>query len=172
MSDNDTRTNQFWALVEEAWRSRGAAANDVRRALATRDSDEDDIDTQGVDDALGDVIAYLTERFNAMPQDELVAMDRVLERKLYDIDRQEIQEATDGSDDGFLYARGYIVILGKEFYEAVNANPAKAIMGAECEDVCYLPAHIHANRFGGDFPKHDDGISRESCSNRAGWPDL
>jgi hypothetical protein len=33
----------------------------------------------------------------------------VLERTLYDIDRADIQAVTDGSDDGFLYARGFVV---------------------------------------------------------------
>ena len=95
-------------------------------------------------------------------------MDRVLERKLYDIDRADVQAVTDGSDDGFLYARGFIVILGKAFYDAVHANAEMAISDAEWEPMCYLPAHVHNDRFG-DFPETGSGISRESCSNRAGW---
>lgn len=171
MSKHDPAEVRFWSLIEDAWQARGAAANDARNALTTRDPDEGDVDTEAVDEVLDDVIAYLRERFNAMPQDELVLMDRVLERKLYDIDRQEIQEVTDGSDDGFLYARGFIVILGKAFYDAVNEKPKMAILDAECEEACYLPAHIHADRFGGEFPKHAGGISRETCSNRDGWSD-
>jgi len=171
MSQSDSAETRFWSLIEEAWQERGTAANDARNSLTIRDPDEGDADTEAVDEVLDDVIAYLRAQFNAMPQDELALMDRVLERKLYDIDRQEIQEVTDGSDDGFLYARGFIVILGKAFYDAVNENPALAILDAECEDACYLPAHVHAARFGGDFPEHESGISRESCSNRAGWAD-
>ena len=171
MSQLDPAEAQFWSLIEEAWQARGAAANDARNALTTRDPDDDDADTAAVDGVLDDVIASLRARFEAMPQDELVAMDRVLERKLYDIDRQEIQEVTDGSDDGFLYARGFIVILGKAFYDAVNENPRMAILDAECGEACYLPANIHAERFGGEFPEHAGGISRESGSNGDGWYD-
>jgi hypothetical protein len=79
-----------------------------------------------------------------------------------------VQEVTDGSDDGFLYARGFIVALGKAFYDAVVANPEMAICDAECEEICYLPTHVHEERFGA-WPETGSGISRESCTNRAGW---
>jgi hypothetical protein len=108
--------------------------------------------------------AYLNE----LPQADLLEYDRILERKLYDIDRSEIQEFTDGSDDGFLYARGFIVSVGRTYYDAVNHDPSKAIMNAECEDLCYLPHHIYRERFG-EGPK--SGISRESASNPEGWRD-
>ena len=81
----------------------------------------------------------MKERLDELPADELLAFDRILERKLYHIDRAEIQEHTDGSDDGFLYARGFIVAAGKDYYEAVDANPAVAMMDMECEEMCYLP---------------------------------
>ncbi|MET8089612.1 hypothetical protein [Micromonospora sp. NPDC005220] len=51
-------------------------------------------------------------------------LDPVVERKLHDIDREDIHEVTDGSDDGFLYARGFIVALGRAYYEAVRTRPA------------------------------------------------
>jgi hypothetical protein len=39
---------------------------------------------------------------------------------------------------------------------------------AECEEMCYFFAHLYRERFG-DFPDTGSGISRESCSNQAGW---
>jgi Protein of unknown function (DUF4240) len=111
----------------------------------------------------------LRKRLERLSADELLAFDRILERKLYDIDRAEVQQHTDGSDDGFLYARGFIVAAGRDYYEAVNANPAIAMMDLECEDMCYLPWHLYQEKFG-DIASSD--ISRESCSNRAGWPGL
>lgn len=159
---------RFWALIEDAWTECGKKVNAARTKLATRDVD-DDPDTELVDDCLEDVIASLRTSLEALDKDELAAIDRVLERKLYDIDREDVQQYTDGSDDGFLYCRGYIVALGQAFYEAVHANPELAICDAECEDMCYLPAHVYKKRFGA-FPKHDAGISRESGSNTDGWP--
>ena len=162
---------RFWSLIEDAWATQSAEVNASRKALATRDPNgEDEPDTGSVDEALEAVVDSLRAAFanEDFPREELVAMDRVLERKLYDIDRAAIQEVTDGSDDGFLYARGFIVALGKAFYDSVLANPEIAICDAECEDMCYLPAHVHEERFGA-WPETGSDISRESCSNQAGW---
>ncbi len=171
MAKPDPAETMLWAMIEAAWKPRGAKVNGARTKLATRDLEEDEdeeLDIGPIDDALEDVIDALRTACHQLPKDELTAIDRALERKLYEIDRQDIQEITDGSDDGFLYARGFIVALGQAFYEAVSANPELAIMDAECEEMCYLPAHVHKERFG-DLPKHDAGISRESGSNKAGW---
>lgn len=161
---------RFWSLIEDAWATQSPEVNAARKALATRDPEGDEPELDDLDGALDAVMESLRAAFanEDMPQQEVVAMDRVLERKLYDIDRQDIQEVTDGSDDGFLYARGFIVAMGKAFYDAVLANPEVAICDAECEEMCYLPAHSHEERFGA-WPETGSGISRETCSNQAGW---
>lgn len=161
---------KLWAMIEAAWKPRGAKVNALRTKLATRDLDDEDdeLDIEPIEDALESVIETLRTTMADLSKEDLAAVDRVLERKLYDIDRQDIQEVTDGSDDGFLYARGFIVVLGQAFYDAVSATPELAITDAECEEMCYLPAHIHKERFGA-MPKHDDGISRESGSNSEAW---
>ncbi len=120
-------------------------------------------------EALEEVIPALHDSLDKLPAEELLAFDRILERKLYDIDRAEIQEHTDGSDDGFLYARGFIVAAGKRYYDAVNGSPPTALMDLECEEMCYLSWHLYREKFG-DAPA--SGISRETCSNKAGWPEL
>jgi hypothetical protein len=158
MTKRATTTNSadLWSLIENAWSKVAPELVDVRTAPT-----EDDLE------ALDDVIEVLRADFQALDKDSLLAVDRTLERALYDIDRQEVQEVTDGSDDGFLYARGFIVALGKKFYDAVNATPSKALMDAECETMCYLPWHIYEERFGEPPPR--SSISRESCSNKDGW---
>ncbi|HEX7703891.1 MAG TPA: hypothetical protein VF403_24285 [Kofleriaceae bacterium] len=97
-----------------------------------------------------------------------IAIELLMRR--YDPSSLNYAPVTDGSDDGFLYARGYIVALGKAFYDAVRANPEIAISDSEFESMCYLPAHVHEERFGG-FPKTGSGISRETGSNGEGWAD-
>jgi len=163
---------RFWSLIEDAWAAQSPAINATRLALAKREPGGDDDAGGEIEEALDGVEEGLRAVFENedFPKDELVAMDRVLERKLYEIDRADIQAVTDGSDDGFLYARGFIVALGKAFYDAVRANPAMALCDAECESMCYLPAHIHEERFG-DFPDTGSGISRETASNGEGWAD-
>lgn len=119
-------------------------------------------------ESLEEVVLALREQLSQLSAPDLLAFDRILERKLYDIDRAEIQEQTDGSDDGFLYARGFIVVAGKAYYDAVNTNPSVAMMDLECEEMCFLSLHVHQEKYG---EVSQSGISRESCSNKTGWPD-
>jgi hypothetical protein len=158
---------RFWALVEASWAQCGAEANRVRRALAVRAPDPD-AGISAVDGALPVFLGTLADRCRELPGRELTSLDRVLERKLYDLDQSDIQAVTDGSDDGFLYARGFIVAMGRDFYDAVAGDPQVAVPNAECEEMCYFFAHRYRERFG-EFPETGSGISRESCSNATGW---
>ncbi|MFL6120670.1 DUF4240 domain-containing protein [Actinophytocola sp.] len=154
---------RFWSLIESAWAWTGAEESARRRALITRASDNE---AYGLD--LDTFLDNLRELCEDMSAAELTALDRVLERKLYDLDRADIQRVTDGGDDGFLYCRGFIVAMGREFYQAVVADPTVAVLDAECEGMCYFFAFLHDKRFGG-FPDTESGISRETTSNKAGW---
>lgn len=157
---------RFWSMIEKAWDT-GAGMKSERSKLSKGKLSEEDADA--LTEALDETIEALREQFSGLDKEDLLEFDRILERKLYDLDRAEIQEFTDGSDDGFLYARGFIVAAGKGYYDAVNAKPKIAMMDMECEDMCYLSFHVYKERFG-DMPQ--SGISRESCSNKAGWPNL
>ena len=153
-------------MLEKAWDSVGGFRKE-RNKLAKGKLSEDEADELA--EAVNEMAAALREELLGLKKEDLLQFDRILERKLYDIDRAEVQEHTDGSDDGFLYARGFIVAAGKEYYDTVNARPQAAMMDLECEDMCYLPFHVYKERFG-ETPQSN--ISRESCSNKAGWPDL
>ncbi|MGK5671463.1 DUF4240 domain-containing protein [Micromonospora sp. URMC 106] len=161
---------RFWALVESAWERLGPEPAALRRALLTRDPEADDDDDcrYALDAWLDPFLDSLRQLTVDLSSRELTDLDRVVERKLHDIDRADVHDVTDGSDDGFLYCRGYIVALGREFYEAVSADPAVAVPDGECEGLCYFFAHLHDERFGG-WPETGSGISRESCTNPAGW---
>jgi hypothetical protein len=148
---------RFWALIETAWERTGSA--EARRALLDGEFDHALLDR--FIDALRSLSTDLTSA-------ELTALDRVAERALYEIDRADIQAVTDGSDDGFLYARGFIVAMGREHYDAVRADPEVAVPDAECEELCYFFAHLHDKLYGG-FPETGSDISRETASNPAGW---
>jgi hypothetical protein len=155
--------NRFWALIESAWQCVGGKSIE-RQRLATHSLLEEE--AESLQESLEEVIPTLEESLGQLSAEDLLAFDRILEQKLYDIDRKEIQAYTDGSDDGFLYARGFIVAVGKAYYDAVNENPQIALMDLECEEMCYLPLHLYQDRFG-DVPS--SSISRETCSNTKGW---
>jgi hypothetical protein len=154
---------RFWSMIETAW---GAVGGKVKPRQRLAEGKLSPGRAYALQEALEEVVPALREQLAALAADELLAFDRILERKLYDIDRADIHERTDGSDDGFLYCRGFIVGMGQRYYEAVLANPDLAVVDAECEEMCYLPWHLHHERFG-EVPS--SGICRETQSNTAGW---
>ncbi|MCG5213090.1 DUF4240 domain-containing protein [Streptosporangium soli] len=165
---------RLWALVEAAWAPLGMEVNQARQALARRtpvpDEELDGVPAFSlVDDALEDFLSNLTVSSENLSAEELTSLDRAVERLLYEIDRADVHEVADGSADGFLYARGFIVALGRDFYTAVTRNPQMAVLDARCEEMCYFFAHVHDQKFG-DFPDTGLGISRESGCNPQGWP--
>lgn len=160
---------RFWALLETAWARCRPEPGRARQVLVSRSRGQA-AGLAGIEGALPVFLDALRGLCQGLPGRELVSLDRVLERKLYDIDRADIQRVTDGSDDGFLYARGFVVAMGQRFYDAVASNPDMAVPCAECEEMCYFFAHLYRERFGG-FPDTGSGISRESCSNPSSWPD-
>ena len=157
---------RFWSLIESAWLEVGGKAK-ARQKLAEGKLSE--AKAEDLVESLEEVIEELTDELGKLTAEELLEFDRILERKLFAIDREDVHEHTDGSDDGFLYARGFIVAAGHGYYEAVNANPSIALSALECEEMCYLSRHLYEEKFG-EAPA--SGISRESGSNKAGWPDL
>lgn len=153
----------FWQMIEDAWKPIKSYA-DLRGIFGTDELDEDE--AQRLQEPLDEVIANLSKALHQLSADDLLAFDRILEKKLFDIDREDVHEYTDGSDDGFLYARGFIVIVGEKYYNAVNNDPLKAMFDLECEMACYLPLKIYEEKFG-EMPRSN--ISRESHANKAGW---
>ncbi|BCY06521.1 DUF4240 domain-containing protein [Actinoplanes sp. L3-i22] len=156
---------RFWGLVESAWAALGDEPNRLRQELLAPPPGADRYAIDAWLDRFLEQLALVSADLSAQ---ELTDLDRVLERKLYDIDREDIHEVTDGSDDGFLYARGQIVALGRAYYEAVSGDPGIAVTDADCEAMCYFFANLHEKRFG-TWPETSSGISRESSSNPAGW---
>ncbi|MFH5805331.1 DUF4240 domain-containing protein [Alienimonas sp. DA493] len=170
---------RFWQMIDAAWEAspenaafrtelEGTIGDEAKReAFVERYFDEDNLGMIPEEDVF---LEALQRDLETLSEEDLIAFDRILEQKLYDIDREEVHEATDGSDDGFLYCRGFIVACGQAFYEAVDRVPENALCDFECEEFCYLPHEVYEERFGGELP--DSGISRESCSNSDAWPSL
>jgi hypothetical protein len=152
---------RFWSIIETAWPT--SQQTTALREQAFAGTLEPDNTLESVQKQL---LANLTNALNQLDRDDLLTFDRILEQKLYDIDRADIHEYTDGSDDGFLYCRGFIVSMGREYYDTVNADPARAIIDLEFEAFCYHPYHLYKKKYG--TPPLSE-LSRETGSNRVGW---
>lgn len=111
----------------------------------------------------------LTALNDELSSAELTDVDRVVERLLYDIDREDIHTVTDGSDDGLLYCRGFVVALGREYDEAVAADPGRATEDAE--RMRYLFVHRHRERFDDQWPEPAPASPASRSPNRTAGPD-
>ena len=159
----------FWTMIDEAWAVAAPELESKRRELATEaDVEERETLAEEVEGFMDAMVDVLRERLNELSSEQLLAFDRVLERKLYDIDREEVHRYTDGLDDGFLYCRGFIVGVGRAYYEAVARDPSKAVFDMECELLTYLPFRMIHDKFG-EAAWTASEINRETCSNIEGW---
>src|SRR5687768_7684500 len=117
-------------MIEKAWPQDERTRSYCARAFDGTLEDSDDwYETQK------EMLDRLNTTLEQLPCEELIAFDRILERKLYDIDRAEIHEYTDGGDDGFLYCRGFIVSMGQDFYTLVQEDPSRALVDMELEEI-------------------------------------
>ena len=160
---------RLWSLLETAWARLGSDVRQARQALVVRPTGSP-ADTAVLKGALPGFLDALGRLCQGLPAGEFIALDRVVERKLWEIDRSDVHAVIGGSDDGFLYARGFTVAMGREFHGCVAGDPRMGAPWAECEEMCYFFAHLHHERFGA-FPDTGSGISRESGQNLAGWVD-
>ena len=152
---------RFWSMIETAWPMTEQAS--ALRQLAFTGELEDSGNLYRVQKQM---LANLTNILGQLDAEQLLIFDRILERKLYDIDRADIQAYTDGSDDGFLYCRGFIVSMGQEYYDLIKADPSRALMDVEFEELCYHPHWLYEDKYG---PIAPSDISRETGSNPTGW---
>ncbi len=107
---------------------------------------------------------------------ELVEFQEALAQKLYAIDGEAYARnagESGFSDDGFLYARLYVIARGREYYEAVRAHPERMPKSIRhwCEPLLYV--HKYAwealtGRSASEWP-FSPTVSYESGSNPGLW---
>jgi hypothetical protein len=158
---------RLWALVEAAWAPLGSGVRQARQELVTRHPGSR-ADISILKGALPEFLDILAGCSRGLSADELTRLDRVVERKLWELDRADVHAVTGGSADGFLYSRGFVVAMGREFCDAVEGDPEMGVLYAECEEMCYFFAHLCDDQFG-EFPDTGSGISREARSNLMAW---
>src|SRR5690242_1689166 len=62
----------------------------------------------------------------ALPAEDVCAFSLTLDDMMYALDRRNIHDVTDGSEDGFEYVRLWIISQGRKYYESVLADPPNA----------------------------------------------
>ena len=115
-----------------------------------------------------DLISYYQIELKKLEKQAFTSYIHKLEEKLYQIDRQEIHEYIDGSDDGFLYGRCFILAMGKEYYNKIDGDPTKATYDLEAEGFGFEAYILYEKIFKEEFIRYSIH-SIESCSNPEGW---
>ena len=155
----------FWEIIESSWKDSPELYKMKTKALATNDEEL-------LEELSGKLQTEILENYNKrlflLDKEEFTRFIHILEEKLFNIDRQEIQEYTDGSDDGFLYCRCFIVGMGEEYYNLIDKNPSKAAMDLEAESFGFSAYAIYQEKFGEEFDRNSIHCI-ESCSNYQGW---
>lgn len=155
----------FWEIIEKSWAD--SPTLDKQRSKALKSNDEEILE-----ELSGELEDTILENYNkrllSLDKDELTKFIHILEERLYNIDREEIQEHTDGSDDGFLYCRCFIVGMGQQYYNMIDNDPSKATMDLEAESFGFSAYKQYEEKFGEEFNRYLIH-SIESCSNEKGW---
>ncbi len=155
----------FWELIESSW-SDSPGLNE-KRAKALINNDEELL-TELSGELSETILENYNKRLLQLSKDDLIAFIRILEKKLYNIDRDDIHEYTDGSDDGFLYCRCFILGMGQQYYNMIDNEPSKATMDLEAELFGFSAYQQYEEKFGEEFDRGSVHCI-ESGSNTNGW---
>ena len=128
-----------------------------------------------------DIIEPAVMALALLPDAQIADFQQILARKLYALDgRAWARESGELiwfgdpdrlSVDGFLYARCLVVANGREFYDAVHADPATMPKDADFEAILTLASDAYDRKTGLVWDELDDtDVSYETFSNEAGWP--
>jgi hypothetical protein len=124
------------------------------------------------------VTAPVVKALTKLPLTEIEAFEEILSKKLYALDgrawAREIGSGWWGGDppvsvDAFLYARCAVVANGRDFYDAVFADPTQMPKDTEFEALLFVGASAWEAKTG-DEPTFMTSVSSETFSNRSGWP--
>lgn len=155
---------KFWNLIENTWEKSGKN-EDRKNAIETNDEEALEELSEFIESEL---IDFYQRELEKLDKDDFTSYIRHLEKKLYQIDREEIHEHTDGSDDGFLYCRCFILAMGKEYYNMIDENPSKAKFDLEAEGFGFEAYMSYERKFFEEFERNSIHCI-ESCSNPSGW---
>jgi hypothetical protein len=128
-----------------------------------------------------DIIEPAVVALALLPDSQIADFQQILARKLYDLDGRAWARESGGEIwlgepdrvqvDAFLYARALVVANGKEFYDAVRADPALMPKDGDFEAILMLAADAYDRKTGLVWDDLDDtDVSYETFSNEAGWP--
>ncbi|UPK70949.1 DUF4240 domain-containing protein [Chitinophaga filiformis] len=156
---------RFWEIIETAWTTDRYLFNLRETALTTNDPI---LIRQLGNIVSNDIASHIRQQLLYMDERELTRFNHVMEEKLFHIDREEIHERVNGSDEGFLHRRCFIVGMGERYYNMIDENPATATMNVSAGDIGFIGYSVYEEQFGEEFERYCLHCI-ESGSNSRGW---
>ncbi|UZR96880.1 DUF4240 domain-containing protein [Chondrinema litorale] len=159
--------NKFWDLIEDAWNS---APEFKEKRLDQLKEDEYWVNELGVEiekvisDKVFPKLKLVLVKFS---KEESFEFNRILERLLYNLDREEVHRYLEGGNDGFLYAMGFVVAMGREYYYLINQFPEKGAPLVS-EEFAYMTRALYHQLYD-DENRGIFEVDRETGSNVNGW---
>lgn len=124
-------------------------------------------------------VASLSSAMVAMDVSRIEAFQEQLSQVLFAIDGESYADSAGDSgtsDDGFLYARCYVVARGEGYYLRVKSKPEKMPKSIEqwCESLLYVAPNAWATKTGNNPSEWDfeASVSYESGSNESLWGEV
>jgi len=137
----------------------------------------DSVDTEALEE--GDeeaAVSPLIDELAELSERRLQGFEEKLAKALYRLDGRKYAEAageSGKSDDGFLYARCYVVGCGRKRYEQTLADPTMMPKSTDqwFEALLYAAAEAWAQSTGRDPEEwdYDADLDYETGSNQEGW---
>ncbi|MBX9569495.1 MAG: hypothetical protein K2X77_11400 [Candidatus Obscuribacterales bacterium] len=156
---------RFWAMVEHAWSQVAPEVQTARQKLLS--GKVTDADVKHLHQALDPVLIAYEDQIDYLSKQELIDLDRIVERKLYDIDRADVHRHHGGPIERFIFARSFMVLAGKDYYDAVNNNAERVVPKLESEGMSQSARVYYFHKHDEEMPASD--ISRDTRSNQSGW---
>ncbi len=118
-------------------------------------------------------LAALIARLSSLPEQEIFAFEENMAQSLYALDTRRHAVQSDGSDEGFLACRCYVVARGKAYFEGVLAESGKMPKAddAGCESLLYVASGAWALATGNneDDWAFNASVNFETGSNASQW---
>jgi len=158
-------TEKFWSIIEATWSK--IPTLHIIRAIAIKTNDKELL--KELSSAMEtQILPHYKEALAKLDKASLTSFIRFQEAKLYQIDRQEVHQYTNGSNDGFLYCRCFILGMGEAYYNMIDKHPQKATVELEAENFGFQAYWLFEEKFGQTFDRNAVH-SIESCSNEEKW---
>lgn len=154
----------YWTFIESAWETLPKQNEQRKKILKNHNA----INANVLEDTSREMVIQLRSYLETLGENVLRTFIHWLEEKLYIIDRKNIHKYIDGSEDFFLYNRGFIVALGEAYYNEVNKDPSCAFMDLDCYEICFVGYEVYEEKFEKFFVR-GQYHSIETFSNLRGW---